>query len=84
MHLGTKPLVERLFSFTPGSKQSLGGQMITAAQCLEMAHRYRTLSQTSGISKDRAFIMKNIARSFTGLAGQLDRLDALTRDEQPT
>lgn len=58
--------------------------MITAAQCLEMAHRYRALSQTSGISKDRAFIMKNIARSLSGLAGQLDRLDALTRDERST
>lgn len=56
--------------------------MITAAQCLEMAHRYRALSQKSGISQDRAFIMKNIARTFAGLAGQLDRLDALTRDEQ--
>jgi hypothetical protein len=58
--------------------------MVTAAQCLELAQRYRTLSQTSGISEDRAFMMKNIARSFAGLAGQLDRLDALKRDEQPT
>ncbi|WP_167381144.1 hypothetical protein [Bradyrhizobium arachidis] len=56
--------------------------MITATQCLELAHRYKTLSQKSDMSEDRASVMKNIARSFAGLAGQLDRLNALTRDEQ--
>lgn len=56
--------------------------MITAAQCLEFAHRYRALSQTPGLSEDSALLMKNIARSLTGLAGQLDRLDARTREER--
>ena len=55
--------------------------MITSEKCIELASHYRTLSQAFGTSIDRAFLMKNIARSFRGLAGQLDRLDALTRAE---
>lgn len=55
--------------------------MITAAKCQELANHYKALSQASGTSADRAFIMKNIARSFSSLATQLDRLAALTRDE---
>lgn len=60
----------------------LGGKMISAAHCLEFARQYRALSQNPNTSPDRAFLTKNIARSLTGLAGQLDRLDALTREEQ--
>lgn len=56
--------------------------MITAAKCTELASYYKNLSQVCGTSIDRAFLMKNIARSFTGLAGQLDRLTALTRAEE--
>lgn len=56
--------------------------MITATKCIELATYYKDLSQVSGTSVDRAFLMKNIARSFTGLAGQLDRLNTLTRAEE--
>ncbi|WP_342738944.1 hypothetical protein [Bradyrhizobium sp. B117] len=56
--------------------------MITAAKCVELATHFKGLSQVSGTSIDRASLMKNIARNFTGLAGQLDRLNALTRAEQ--
>ena len=55
--------------------------MMTAAQFQELADHYKALSQTPGISTDRAFILKNIARSLAGLASQLDRLAALMRDE---
>jgi hypothetical protein len=54
---------------------------LTAAQCQELANHYKSLSQLSGISTDRAFILKNIARSLAGLASQLDRLAVLMRDE---
>jgi hypothetical protein len=55
--------------------------MTTAAQCRELANHYKALSQTPGVSTDRAFILKNIARSLAGLASQMDRLAALMRDE---
>ena len=55
--------------------------MITAAKCQELAAQYRALSQAPSIPRDQAFLLKNIAKSFAGLSGQLDRLAALTRDE---
>jgi hypothetical protein len=55
--------------------------MITAAKCRDLATHYKTLSSASNTSEDRAFLLRNIARSFAGVAGQLDRLDALVRDE---
>ncbi|MBR0751596.1 hypothetical protein JQ604_05335 [Bradyrhizobium jicamae] len=58
-----------------------GGAVMTAAQCQELAEHYKSLARAHGATKDREFMLKNIARSFTGLASQLDRLAALTRDE---
>ena len=55
--------------------------MMTAAQCQELANHYKSLSQLPGISTDRAFILKNIARSLVGLSSQLDRLAVLMRNE---
>ncbi|WP_240537831.1 hypothetical protein [Bradyrhizobium japonicum] len=59
------------------------------AECREHADRYKRLSDhykrlssASGISKDRAAALKNIARTYVGLAGQLDRLASLARNEQ--
>ena len=57
-------------------------QRINFAECREHADHYKRLSRASGISKDRAAVLKNIARSFVGLAGQLDRLASLARNEQ--
>jgi hypothetical protein len=54
--------------------------MITAAQCQVLANEYKGLSLERGIAQDRAAMLKNIARSFSGLATQLDRLAAHTRD----
>ncbi|WLA47739.1 hypothetical protein QIH80_39960 [Bradyrhizobium elkanii] len=56
--------------------------MINIAECREQANHYKRLSGVSGISKDRAAALKNIARSFVGLAGQLDRLASRARNEQ--
>jgi hypothetical protein len=55
--------------------------MMTAAQCEEFANQYKMLSQVGDISKDREFALKHIARSFKGLASQLDRLAVLVRNE---
>ena len=55
--------------------------MITAAKCQELAKHYKALSQAEGLSEGRASVLKNIARSLAGLATQLDRFTALTRDE---
>lgn len=57
------------------------GYVMTAGECQELANHYKALAREASISDDRAFILKNIARSFTGLATQLDRLAALKRDE---
>jgi hypothetical protein len=54
---------------------------MTATKCRELANHYKALARASNVSENRAFVMKNIARSFTGLATQLDRLAVLTRDE---
>jgi len=56
--------------------------MLTAAQCQAFAQQYKGMSLVPDISKDRAFLLKNIARSFAGLASQLDMLAAKVRDEQ--
>jgi len=56
--------------------------MLTAAQCETLANKYRELSQAQNISKSRAGILRNIARSYAGLASQLDRLAANIRDER--
>ena len=52
------------------------------AECREHADLYKRLSGACGISKDRSDVLKNIARTYVGLAGQLDRLASLTRNEQ--
>ncbi|WP_441268096.1 hypothetical protein AB7G19_22295 [Bradyrhizobium sp. 215_C5_N1_1] len=52
------------------------------AECREHADHYKRLSSASGISKDRATALRNIARTYVGLAGQLDRLASLARNEQ--
>jgi hypothetical protein len=57
--------------------------MITAAQCTDIARQCKTLASAANRSEDQAFLLRNIAKSFAGAAGQLDRLDSLVRDEKP-
>jgi hypothetical protein len=54
---------------------------MTPEQCETLADHYKQLSQAEGISDMRATALKNIAKGFKGLAGQLDRLAAIARDE---
>jgi hypothetical protein len=57
--------------------------MLTAAQCEVWAKEYKSLACRQDASRDRADMLKNIARSLTTLATQLDRLEAQTRAPQP-
>jgi hypothetical protein len=54
--------------------------MLTAAQCQALASQYKALAKSPDISGDRAAMLRNIARSLTGLATQLDILAAHVRD----
>jgi len=54
--------------------------MLNAAQCRDLAKEYKNRAREPGIAEDSAVIMKNIARSLTGLATQLDMLAAKIRD----
>jgi hypothetical protein len=56
--------------------------MLTPAQCEAYAKEYRSLAQQADLPQPRAAMLLNIARSFTGLATQLDRLSALIRAER--
>jgi hypothetical protein len=81
--IGKKLQFQRLCSYLPlFVVDHHGARIITSARCKELAHHYKALSSKSDISEGRAFMLRNIARSFTGLAGQLERLDALARDEE--
>jgi len=55
--------------------------MLTAAECRAFALEIKETLQATDIFKDRAFILKNIARSLIGLATQLDILATKIRDE---
>jgi hypothetical protein len=57
--------------------------MITATKCKDLAKQYKALSSAPNTSENRAFLLRNIAKSLAGLAGQLERLDTLIRDEKP-
>ena len=50
---------------------------MTSRECREQANRFAALSLEGGISVRRATILMAIADSWTRLAGQLDRLEAL-------
>lgn len=54
--------------------------MISITQCQKAADRYSTLSSRVSPSEDRAAVLKNIARTLRGLAGQLDKLECLEKN----
>jgi hypothetical protein len=56
--------------------------MLNAVQCRRLAKEYKDRASEPDVSKDSAFIMRNIARSFMGLASQLDMLAAKMREER--
>jgi hypothetical protein len=55
--------------------------MLTAAECEVYAKEFGSLARQPDISEDRAAVFKNVARTFKGLSGQLDRLAAMQRNE---
>jgi hypothetical protein len=54
---------------------------MTSRECREQANRFAALSLEGGISVRRATILMAIADSWTRIAGQLDRLEALEMQE---
>ena len=56
--------------------------MLTAEECRALAQKYKIMSQAPNISNEQAFILKNISRSYVGLATQLDTLAIKLRDER--
>ena len=63
---------------TKAPKACLGGpgenRAITAAECRRLAADHRAQASVAGISPKRATMLANIARSFAGLASQLEML----------
>jgi hypothetical protein len=55
--------------------------MLDASHCRKLAREYKELAREPGVSRDRAVIMSNVARTLAGLATQLDMLAAKIRDE---
>ena len=55
--------------------------MTTAEQCKTYATEYQYLGREANISTRRATALMGISKSWKILAGQLDRLAAIVRDE---
>ena len=53
--------------------------MLSATECQKLASEYKSLAQQPNVSKERAVMLTNIARSLSSLATQLDKLAAYTR-----
>jgi hypothetical protein len=49
---------------------------ITAAQCRQLADNHNAIAKQTGLSSKRKSLLTNIARSLSGLASQLEMLDA--------
>jgi len=49
---------------------------LSAARCRELASIYKNRAKEAGISEVRANLLKNISRSYSALANQLDMLAA--------
>jgi hypothetical protein len=51
-----------------------GHDNLTAAQCRAISDRHKAGAKQPGISKKRAAVLMNIARTYSGLASQLEIL----------
>jgi hypothetical protein len=56
---------------------------LTAAQCRQLAVEHKACAKLPGISPKRASLHTNIARSYSGLASQLEMLAADGRNDLP-
>ncbi|WP_128971717.1 hypothetical protein [Bradyrhizobium tropiciagri] len=55
---------------------------MTAADCRKLTSEYRAQAKQAGISEKRASLLTNISRTFSGLASQLEMLEADVAAEQ--
>ena len=55
--------------------------MDSAQHCLDQAAECRSLAQLAQ-SEAEAHALKNLARSWSGIAGQIDRYNALVREQR--
>ncbi|KWV49832.1 hypothetical protein AS156_14975 [Bradyrhizobium macuxiense] len=57
-------------------------RVMTAAEARKLASEYRAQARQAGISQKRASLLTNISRTFSGLASQLEILEADVAAEQ--
>jgi len=57
--------------------------MDTAQHCLDQSAECRRLMKSTQ-SEAEAYALKNLSRSWVGLAGQIDRYNALVREQRRT
>ena len=57
---------------------------MTADECHKLADTYRAMAEAKGISPKRATVLRNIAKSFTGLANQFQILNDLNEEDRRT
>jgi hypothetical protein len=55
---------------------------MTAAKARKLASEYRARSMETGISQKRTSLLTNISRTFSGLASQLEMLEADVAEER--
>ena len=58
-----------------------GAIMIATVECRAYATECQDLGSTAGISIQRATVLMAMSRSWTALANQTERLEAILRDE---
>jgi hypothetical protein len=58
-----------------------GGKFMNAQHCLDQSAECRRLMKLAQ-SEAEAYALKHLARSWSGLAGQIDRYNALVREER--
>ncbi|WFU76634.1 hypothetical protein [Bradyrhizobium sp. CB2312] len=60
----------------------IGLGMRTAEECRKLAAAYRSKAGAAGVGPRTASVLKNIAKSLTGLAKQYDLLSAIEEEER--
>jgi hypothetical protein len=55
---------------------------MTADECRKLASSYRALADDKGTSPRMASVLRNISKSFSGLANQYELLFAIAEEER--
>jgi hypothetical protein len=56
--------------------------MLTVNECRKLAKAYRDKAEATGVSQKEATVLKNIAKSFSGLASQFEILVAISKERR--